>query len=446
MLQKSIKRLPSTTFKSELMFYSTKQTTSNIDDSDRKKSLGEKSEKEKQKLYHSSRERRVPSSRVARLANYGGLAFGLGVGAIAEVVKRQLGVSNNNGTGLLDQSPFLTKENAERIVNTLCKVRGAALKLGQMISIQDNALISPELQQIFERVRYGADFMPIKQLHSVLERELGPDWREKFQIFEEKPLAAASIGQVHRAVTKDGREVALKVQYPGVAESIESDINNLTGVLTYSNLLPKGLYLESMITVAREELALECDYLNEAKSSKKFKQLIAPYNDYYVPFVVDELTTKHLFASELIFGLPLDKCENLDQETRNWIGERILRLCLKELFVFKFMQTDPNWSNFFYDAKNKKIILLDFGACRQFGQKFTDQYLTIIKAAADKDKRKIVEYSRKIGFLTGYESKILGDRNLLLKAAPNPPRLPSCIIMYCSKSYCSTDTSSKAGK
>lgn len=362
----------------------------------------------KQRLAHQSQERRVPSSRVARLASYGSLAVGLSVGALSEVVKRGLGLSESGKSmAILDRSPFLTEENAERIVNTLCRVRGAALKLGQMISIQDNAFISPQLQEIFERVRYGADFMPIKQLYTVLKEEFGENWRENFPEFEDKPLAAASIGQVHRAVLKDGRHVAIKVQYPGVAESIDSDIRNLIAVLTLGEILPKGLYLENMSGVVREELMLECDYTYEAKCSEKFRSLVGHDQDFYVPYVVNELTTKHVLVSELIHGLPLDKCESLDQETRNWLGEKLLHLCLKELFEFQFMQTDPNWSNFFYNPEKKQIILLDFGACREFSKKFTDQYMRVIKAAADKDKAKIIEHSRTIGFLTGYESKVM---------------------------------------
>ncbi|XP_075439802.1 atypical kinase COQ8A, mitochondrial-like [Ascaphus truei] len=115
----------------------------------------------------------------------------------------------------MDTSPFLSEANAERIVRTLCKVRGAALKLGQMLSIQDDAFINPQLQKVFERVRQSADFMPIKQMMKTLNGDLGPNWREKLDFFEERPFAAASIGQVHLARLKDGREVAMKIQVGG---------------------------------------------------------------------------------------------------------------------------------------------------------------------------------------------------------------------------------------
>lgn len=108
-------------------------------------------------------------------------------------------------TGILDSNPFLTEANAQRIVDTLCRVRGAALKLGQMLSIQDNSMINPEVQKIFDRVRQSADFMPVRQMNKALRRELGANWRAKLESFEEMPFASASIGQVHRAVLLDGR-------------------------------------------------------------------------------------------------------------------------------------------------------------------------------------------------------------------------------------------------
>lgn len=146
-------------------------------------------------LSESSRARRVPDSRISRLVSFGGLAAGLGIGTLAEVTRRSLGVSKKGGAAF-DESPFLTEANANRIVNTLCTVRGAALKLGQMLSLSDNTFINPQVQQIFERVRQSADFMPDWQLQRILDDELGSDWRNRFESFDERPFAAASIGQV----------------------------------------------------------------------------------------------------------------------------------------------------------------------------------------------------------------------------------------------------------
>ncbi|XP_040207267.1 atypical kinase COQ8A, mitochondrial [Rana temporaria] len=364
----------------------------------------------KQMLSERARERKVPVTRIGRLANFGGLAVSLGFGALAEVAKKSLSPRSENVDGkkaVMDSSPFLSEANAERIVRTLCKVRGAALKLGQMLSIQDDAFINPQLQKVFERVRQSADFMPSKQVMKTLNADLGPNWRDKLESFEERPFAAASIGQVHLARLKDGREVAMKIQYPGVAQSIHSDVNNLMTVLHMSNALPEGLFPDHLIEVLSRELALECDYKREAACAKKFKELMKDHPFFYVPGVVDDLCSQHVLTTELVSGFPLDQAEGLSQETRNEICENILHLCLRELFEFRFMQTDPNWSNFFYDPQLKKVALLDFGATRGFDEEFTDLYIEIIRAAADKDRARLLRKSVEMKFLSGYETKAM---------------------------------------
>ncbi|XP_076463711.1 atypical kinase COQ8B, mitochondrial-like [Babylonia areolata] len=364
-----------------------------------------------QKLSARARERRVPANRISRLMSYGGLAAGLGAGAIAEMTRRSLGLKQEDKLtgGLVQASPFLTEANVERIVNTLCRVRGAALKLGQIISIQDNSFINPQLQAIFERVRQSADFMPIKQMTKVMSRELGPDWRSNFEVFEDKPFAAASIGQVHKGTLKDGREVAIKIQYPGVAQSIESDINNLMSVLSVGNILPEGLYVDSVVKVAKRELAWEVDYLREAECSNRFRTLLEGDEVLYVPEVIGDLSSRHVLTTEFIQGMPLDKCVDLPQDTRDKIGTAVLRLCLKELFEWRFMQTDPNWSNFLYSPQDDRLVLLDFGASREYSKSFVDSYIKVIYAAAMGDRKKVLLGSQQLGFLTGYETKVMEE-------------------------------------
>ncbi|KAK9961908.1 hypothetical protein ABG768_007306 [Culter alburnus] len=365
----------------------------------------------RQKLSERARERKVPATRMSRLANFGGLAVGLGIGAIAEVAKQSFGGKRTEMGALLD-SPFLSEANAERIVNTLCKVRGAALKIGQMLSIQDNSFISPQLQKIFERVRQSADFMPAWQMHKVLEEDLGAGWKEKLSSFEEKPFAAASIGQVHHGVLLNGREIAMKIQYPGVAESIHSDINNLMSVLKMSVMLPDGLFADSSLEVLQRELAWECDYKREAECAKRFRNLLEGDPVFVVPEVFDELSGRRVLTMELVNGVPLDRCVDLSQETRNEICFNILQLCLRELFEFRFMQTDPNWSNFFYDSEQNKIFLLDFGACRDYPESFTDDYIEVVHAASIGDRATVLQKSKDLKFLTGFEAKAFEEAHV----------------------------------
>ncbi|XP_059055185.1 atypical kinase COQ8B, mitochondrial isoform X1 [Achroia grisella] len=361
-------------------------------------------------LSENSKARVVPSSRIGRMISFGSLAAGLGVGTVAQYARNTF----QSVTGRVEDSAnaFLSPANAERIVDTLCKVRGAALKLGQLLSIQDDTMMSPELQRIFERVRQSADFMPSWQVEKVMASQLGSDWRSKVMHFEDKPFAAASIGQVHLAVLHNGQEVAIKVQYPGVAMGINSDIDNLVGVMKVWNIFPKGMFIDNIVEVAKKELAWEVDYIREAECTRKFKRLLAPYPEYFVPDVIDNLCAAEVITTELIDGMPLDKLFDAPMETRVDISSKIMKLCLREMFVLRCMQTDPNWANFFYNTNSKQVILLDFGATREYSKEFMDQYIEIIKAASDGDRDAILRKSREMKFLTGYESKIMEETHI----------------------------------
>ncbi|KAF6135148.1 hypothetical protein GIB67_035219 [Kingdonia uniflora] len=269
-----------------------------------------------------------------------------------------------------------------------------------------------EILAALDIVRQGADVMPKSQLNQVLDAELGLNWTSKLQSFDYEPMAAASIGQVHRAVTKDGMQVAMKIQYPGVADSIGSDIENVKLLLNYTNLIPKGLYLDSAIKIAKEELSRECDYELEATSQKQFRSLLCSTEGFYVPIVVDDVSSKRVITTELVSGVPIDKVAVLTQKTRDYVGRKLLELTLKELFVFRFMQTDPNWSNFLYDEATNIINLIDFGAARGFSKSFVDDYLRMVLACANCDSKAVIEMSRRLGFLTGMESEVMLETHI----------------------------------
>jgi aarF domain-containing kinase len=253
----------------------------------------------------------------------------------------------------------------------------------------------------------SAHVMPQDQLHAQLAKELGEDWRDKFEEFDDVPIAAASIGQVHRATLATGERVAVKIQYPGVADSIESDLTNLKRLVTYTNILPKGLYIDEIIRVGQEELTAECNYAQEAENQEKFRQLIHDVgmdDRFVVPKVHREVSTARVLATELISGVAIDKCVNLSQELRDSIGRRVLELTVRELFDWRFMQTDPNWSNFMYNSATDKIGLVDFGAAREYPEEFVNEYFKIVWAAANNDEKTLVDCSIKMNFLTGDES------------------------------------------
>jgi len=267
-----------------------------------------------------------------------------------------------------------------------------------------------------ERVRDGADWMPPTQLEDTLRAELGDDWRSRLASFEEVPVAAASIGQVHRAVLEDGRQVAIKVQYPGVATSIRSDLWSMKQLIFYTSLVPPGLFLDRVLEVAEKELSQECDYEREAAATRKFKMLLAPYPEFTVPAVVPGLSSKRVLTTEWMSGVPIDRAakEDMSAAERDRVGSRLLWLSLNELFRFRFMQTDPNWSNFLYDQRTQQISLIDFGACQGYQPEFVDAYLRLVRACADGESQRdaILHWSRELGFLTGGESRTMLDAHV----------------------------------
>merc|ERR1719264_2217974 len=173
--------------------------------------------------------------------------------------------------------------------------------------------------------------------------DLGDNWKDNFGSFSMKPFAAASIGQVHRASLPDGTEVAVKVQYPGVAKSIDSDIRNLLTLMKLLAFLPEGLFVDKIASHMAVELAQECDYKREALCGQRMKELLAPLEVYHVPAVYPELSATQVLTTEYIQGLTIDQCTTLPQNTRNLIASAVLRLCFTELFIHRYMQTDPNW-------------------------------------------------------------------------------------------------------
>jgi aarF domain-containing kinase len=311
-------------------------------------------------------------------------------------------------------------------------MRGAALKLGQMISFQDSKMLPAPIQEVLQRVQDRADYMPASQRNKVLASNLGPDWRELFDTFDEKPLAAASIGQVHRATLKStGARVAVKVQYPGVADSIDSDLNNLAILLTASRLLPKGLFLDKTIANARTELAWECDYIREAECGRRFQELLADEPDVFVvPKIYPEASGKEVLTMEFMDGVGVTRVQNFTQEQKDWIGTQILRLCLREITEFKYMQTDPNWTNFLYNAATNKLELLDFGASREYPDDFMATYSKLLVAASRSDRETVKDLSLELGYLTGLESKTMLDAHISSVLTLAEPFLDSSPEVY----------------
>ena len=328
-----------------------------------------------------SRGSAVPTGRLARLSRFGGLAAGVAGGMIGEGA-RQLASGKRPALGDL----LLTPANIVRVTDRLAKLRGAAMKLGQLVSLDSGDLLPPELTEILARLRADAEPMPPRQLGAVLAAQWGADWQKKLSAFDANPIAAASIGQVHRGRTLDGQALAIKVQYPGVATSIDSDVDNVATLMRLSGLVPKELDLAPLLTVAKAQLRDEANYTREGACLARFGELLAGDPHFHVPAFLPELSTPTILTMSYAAGVPIESLTDRPQAERDAVAGQMLDLVLRELFDFGLMQTDPNLANYRYDDATGKIVLLDFGATREISSDIADLYRQMLRAVRDGDK------------------------------------------------------------
>lgn len=340
------------------------------------------------------RHRAIPSSRAARLGAFGRLAGGVASGMLGEGARR---LARGERPRMRDL--VLTPGNVGRLADRLSHLRGAAMKLGQMISMDAGDLLPPELAAILAQLRSQAHRMPPEQLRRVLDSEWGPDWRRRFARFNATPIAAASIGQVHRATLPDGRELAIKVQYPGVRESIDSDVDNVATLLRVSGVLPRELDLAPLLTEAKRQLHEEADYEREAAQMTRFADWLDGHADYVVPRPLPELTTARVLAMDFIDGIPIEALADAPQEQRDAAMRDLMALVLREMFEFGAMQTDPNFANYRFQPDTGRLVLLDFGAARDVDPATAQGYRSLLSAGLSGDRDAVREAARAAGFL-----------------------------------------------
>lgn len=335
----------------------------------------------------------VPSSRLGRLARLGSMATGV-AGNMLMAGARQLAQGKRPNLSDL----LLTPANALRITHQLAQMRGAAMKVGQLISMDAGDLLPPEMAAILARLRSDAHAMPQRQVQAVLTANWGAQWQQRFEPFSFTPIAAASIGQVHRAKAKDGRDLAIKIQYPGVRKSISSDVNNVASLLRLSGLLPKTLDIAPLLLEAKRQLREEADYQAEGAHLQRFAELLAGAPEFVVPALHADLTTKNVLAMSFVAGVPVESMVNAPQVERDRIVSLLVSLLFRELFEFGLMQTDPNFANYRYDPESRQLILLDFGATRSFAPAFGQAYRQLMAAAMVGDRAAMTQAAMAIGY------------------------------------------------
>lgn len=250
------------------------------------------------------------------------------------------------------------------------------MKLGQLISMQGDDLVPPEFAGALALLREGADHMPASQLRRVLGREWGTGWESRFEAFDLEPFASASIGQVHRARARGGRELAIKVQYPGVAKSIDSDIDSMAALLTVTRVIPMEIDAKGIVAEAKRQLRAEADYLQEAAKLTRYRSLLSGESAFVVPRVHEDLTTVRVLAMDHLEGEPIESFAA--SRERDVVGANLVHLSLRELFEWQFVQTDPNFANFRV-GPDGRLVLLDLGGARHYDRALIERFRTLMR-------------------------------------------------------------------
>ena len=335
----------------------------------------------------------VPTGRAARLLRFGGIASGI-AGNVAAGGLRALASGKRPDLAQL----LLTPANTLCLTDGLSHLRGAALKLGQMLSMDTGLVLPEELTAILGRLRDDARHMPPKQLQTALNAEWGAGWYSRFARFDVRPFAAASIGQVHRAVTRDGQDLAIKVQYPGVRGSIDSDVDNVATLLRLPGLMPRGMDVGPLLAEAKRQLHAEADYLAEAQHLARFGALLDGSDIFALPALHAGLCTPQVLAMGFMDSAPLDSLVDAPQALRDRVAKALIDLVLRELFQFGAMQTDPNLANYRYDPKSGRIVLLDFGAVQPIAPALAADFSTLARVALEGGEEETRAAMLRIGY------------------------------------------------
>ncbi|WP_274025701.1 ABC1 kinase family protein [Vibrio parahaemolyticus] len=341
----------------------------------------------------SGKERNLPTHRISRFSKFASLATRVAGNVIAEGTKQ---IAKGNRPKAKDL--LLTPQNIARLTDQLAHLRGAAMKLGQMLSMDAGDILEPELAEILARLRSNADPMPSKQLNSVMVNALGEQWKSAFLAFNFKPIASASIGQVHRAYSDAGDNLAVKVQYPGIRKSIDSDVDNVGTLLKIVGLIPESVDYKGLLEEAKKQLHDEANYEREARFACRYHEALHDHPHFVVPKIYPEMSSQSVLAMSFIQGTPIEKIANYDQETRDFVMHNLLELLFKELFEFKMVQTDPNFANYLYLEQSKQIGLLDFGATREYSERFSSGYRQAFSSVVNDDEQGLNDALEQIGF------------------------------------------------
>jgi predicted unusual protein kinase regulating ubiquinone biosynthesis (AarF/ABC1/UbiB family) len=340
---------------------------------------------------------KIPTSRVGRTAKIGGLAAGQAI--------RQAGTRAANVTRTKEGRQVALErrhvEAAEQIVAALGTMKGAAMKVGQVMSFLDVGVVPEEYREEFQRklaaLRDAAPTVTFKQMRRVIEEELGEPLKNVFEEFDEEPIAAASIGQVYRARLRDGRQVAVKVQYPGVAAAVRADMQNLGLILRLAKRIAPGMDPKAIGQEIRDRIEEELDYELEAQNQRALARIFRDHPFIVVPEVVGSLSRERVMVSEFVHGTGFEELKTHSQEQRDRIGEILFRFYFSCLYRHHQFSGDPHPGNSML-LDDGRMAFFDFGLFKRMPAAAVELEMAVARAVMEGDKETIMRLGTDTGF------------------------------------------------
>lgn len=287
--------------------------------------------------------------------------------------------------------------NSARLYEALGDMKGLMMKLGQILSFVDET-IPPEYRNSLARLQRAAPPMSAPLVNEVIRAELGAKPDRIFGAFDDEPVASASIGQVHKATLRDGREVAIKIQYPGVDDAIRADLQNMKTLYALISVAWKNLDPEPVLAELRERIWDELDYRYEAENQRRFHRIYARHPFIHVPEVISELSTRRILTQEFVKGRSFYDVLDAPQAIRNLYGETIYRFVFGSMHLFGMFNGDPHPGNYFFHDDGS-VTFVDYGAVKYFSESRISDLVAYVVAGASDDTDAFASALKRVGFL-----------------------------------------------
>ena len=306
-------------------------------------------------------------------------------------------------------------DRAKNVGMELGQLKGSLMKAGQMLSMFGEYFLPPEANEFLKSLYHESPPLEFSEIEKILKKEWSPQLWSEIQL-DPVPVGSASIGQVHRGQIKStGEWVAVKVQYTGIDKAIQSDLKALRSLLSVLKIVPRDLDLDNAFKEVQSMLEQEMNYEMEAASTKAYAEKLATDSRFVVPKVYPRYSTKKVLVTSFEAGLSPDHAAvgALSQDRRNRLAQNFLDIYLQEFFEWGFVQTDPHLGNYKIRINSDgldQIILLDFGAVREYDREFLGSYRKMIFASLDNQEAEFIKAARELRFLNGQESQEIQTR------------------------------------